>query len=106
MRGDRAEVFCPGFLGPTGTALKQLEADPDRLRRPQVRRGDAWHEVSWDDAFGEVERGLSPILDRYGRDAVAMYLGNGMMIQAPRPGRSVEIVSIYYWILPNFYTRV
>jgi peptidoglycan DL-endopeptidase CwlO len=37
---------------------------------------------------------------------VAMYLGNGMMIQAPRPGRSVEIVSIYYWILPNFYTRV
>jgi peptidoglycan DL-endopeptidase CwlO len=37
---------------------------------------------------------------------VAMYLGHGKMIQAPRPGRSVEIVSIYYWILPNFYTRV
>ena len=37
---------------------------------------------------------------------VAMYLGNDRMIQAPRPGRSVEIVSIYYWILPNFYTRV
>ncbi len=76
VRGDRDDVFSRGFLCPKGTALKQLEADPDRLRRPQVRRGDAWHEVSWDDAFGEVERGLSPILDRYGRDAVAMYLGN------------------------------
>jgi anaerobic selenocysteine-containing dehydrogenase len=76
VRGDRDDVFSHGFLCPKGTALKQLEADPDRLRRPQVRRGDAWHEVSWDDAFGEVERGLSPILDRYGRDAVAMYLGN------------------------------
>jgi peptidoglycan DL-endopeptidase CwlO len=37
---------------------------------------------------------------------VAMYLGNDLMIHAPRPGRSVEIVSLYYWILPNFYTRV
>jgi cell wall-associated NlpC family hydrolase len=37
---------------------------------------------------------------------VAMYLGDGMMIQAPQPGSNVEIVSIYYWILPNLYTRV
>ena len=37
---------------------------------------------------------------------VALYLGNGMMIHAPRPGRSVEIVSIYYWILPDLASRV
>ena len=41
-----------------------------------MRRGDSWHEVSWDDAFAEVERGLTPILERHGRDAVAMYMGN------------------------------
>jgi anaerobic selenocysteine-containing dehydrogenase len=76
VRGDRADVFSRGFLCPKGTALKQLESDPDRLRRPQVRRGDVWHEVSWDDAFAEVDRGLTPILERHGRDAVAMYLGN------------------------------
>ena len=76
VRGDRDDVFSHGFLCPKGTALKQLESDPDRLRRPQVRRGDSWHEVSWDDAFAEVERGLTPILERHGRDAVAMYLGN------------------------------
>jgi len=76
VRGDRDDVFSHGFLCPKGTALKQLESDPDRLRQPQVRRGDSWHEVSWDDAFAEVERGLTPIFEQYGRDAVAMYMGN------------------------------
>ncbi len=36
---------------------------------------------------------------------VALYVGNGMIIQAPRPGRGVEEVSMYYWITPNFYAR-
>ena len=76
VRGDRDDVFSHGYLCPKGTALKQLEADPDRLRLPQVRRGDVWSEVSWDDAFAEVERGLLPILERHDRNAVAMYIGN------------------------------
>src|SRR5207245_2389063 len=63
VRGDRDDVFSHGFLCPKGTALKQLESDPDRLRQPQVRRGDSWHDVSWDDAFAEVERGLTPIFE-------------------------------------------
>jgi cell wall-associated NlpC family hydrolase len=37
---------------------------------------------------------------------VAMYLGGGMIIHAPRPGRSVEIVSMYYWITPDLFGRV
>lgn len=76
VRGDRDDVFSAGFLCPKGTALKQLESDPDRLRRPQLRRGDEWTEVSWDDAFDEIERGLTPIIEAHGRDAVAAYLGN------------------------------
>jgi anaerobic selenocysteine-containing dehydrogenase len=76
VRGDRDDVFSRGYLCPKGTALKQLESDPDRLCRPQVREGDTWSDVSWDDAFAEVERGLTPILERHGRDAVAMYIGN------------------------------
>jgi len=37
---------------------------------------------------------------------VALYLGGGQMIQAPRPGRGVEIVSMYYWTPPDLFTRV
>ncbi len=36
---------------------------------------------------------------------VAIYVGNGMIIQAPRTGRDVEEVSMYYWIAPNFFAR-
>jgi peptidoglycan DL-endopeptidase CwlO len=36
---------------------------------------------------------------------VAIYAGNGMIIQAPRTGRDVEEVSMYYWIAPNFFAR-
>ena len=36
---------------------------------------------------------------------VAMYLGNGMMIHAPRTGKPVQIDSVYYWLPPNFFGR-
>ena len=36
---------------------------------------------------------------------VAMYIGNGMIIHAPRTGRNVEIDSMYYWIPPDFFAR-
>jgi cell wall-associated NlpC family hydrolase len=36
---------------------------------------------------------------------VALYVGHGMIIQAPRTGEDVEEVSMYYWITPNFYAR-
>jgi cell wall-associated NlpC family hydrolase len=36
---------------------------------------------------------------------VALYVGNGMIIQAPRTGRDVEEVSMYYWIPPTFFAR-
>ncbi len=36
---------------------------------------------------------------------VAMYLGGGQMIQAPRPGRDVEIISLNYWIRPDLASR-
>ena len=36
---------------------------------------------------------------------VAIYLGNGKILQAPRPGRSVEIQPINYWIYPDRASR-
>ncbi|WP_137294270.1 C40 family peptidase [Nocardioides dongxiaopingii] len=36
---------------------------------------------------------------------VALYVGDGMMIHAPRAGRPVVEESMYYWITPNFRAR-
>jgi anaerobic selenocysteine-containing dehydrogenase len=76
IRGDREDVFSHGYLCPKAAALKALHEDPDRLRAPMVREGDQWREVGWDDAYAEVERLLSGVRERHGRDAVAIYLGN------------------------------
>ena len=37
---------------------------------------------------------------------VALYLGDGMIIHAPRTGRPVVIDSMYYWIPPTHFGRV
>jgi cell wall-associated NlpC family hydrolase len=37
---------------------------------------------------------------------VALYLGDGMIIHAPRTGRPVTIDSMYYWVPPTFFGRV
>jgi cell wall-associated NlpC family hydrolase len=36
---------------------------------------------------------------------VAMYLGNGRMIHAPRTGEPVQIDSVFYWEPPDFFGR-
>ncbi len=76
IRGDAADVFSRGFICPKGYALKELDADPDRLRTPLVKRDGRHVPVSWDEAFAEIERRLPPIIAAHGRDAVAAYLGN------------------------------
>lgn len=76
IRGDSDDVFSRGFICPKGTAVKHLQEDPDRLRRPLVRDGDGLREAEWDEAFTAVEEGLQPIIEQHGRDAVAMYIGN------------------------------
>jgi anaerobic selenocysteine-containing dehydrogenase len=76
IRGDAQDVFSHGFVCPKGAALKPLHEDPDRVRTPLVRSGTGFEEVSWDDAFAEIDRRLAPIVERHGRDAIAAYLGN------------------------------
>jgi anaerobic selenocysteine-containing dehydrogenase len=76
IRGDRDDVFSHGYICPKGSTLKQLHEDPDRLRRPLVKRDGKHMEVSWEEAFAEVEQRLVPIIEMYGRDAVATYGGN------------------------------
>ena len=71
-RGDRDHVFSHGFVCPKGATFGQLTEDPDRLRRPLVNGA----ETSWEEAFAAVRAGLRPIIEAYGPNALALYLGN------------------------------
>jgi anaerobic selenocysteine-containing dehydrogenase len=78
IRGDADDVFSQGFICPKGNALKGLHEDPDRLRTP-LRKNPAtgeFEEVSWDDAFAEIDERLTKIFAEHGRDSVGAYLGN------------------------------
>ena len=76
IRGDADDPFSQGFICPKGSTLGALHEDPDRLRRPLVRRDGAHVEVSWDEAFAEVDRRLTAVVAEHGPDAVAVYIGN------------------------------
>lgn len=76
IRGDAEDVFSQGFICPKGYAVKELDADPDRLRTPLIKRNGRFESASWDEAFAEIDRRLTPIMREHGRDAVAAYLGN------------------------------
>jgi anaerobic selenocysteine-containing dehydrogenase len=76
IRGDSQDVFSQGYICPKAYSLKELHADRDCIREPMLRRGDQWLKVSWEDAFAEIERGLVPLLQQDGRDALAFYAGN------------------------------
>jgi anaerobic selenocysteine-containing dehydrogenase len=76
VRGDDADVFSVGYICPKGASLGALHHDPDRLRLPLVRRDGELVEVSWDEAFAEIDRRLGAVIAEHGRDAVAVYAGN------------------------------
>jgi anaerobic selenocysteine-containing dehydrogenase len=76
VRGDADDVLSHGFICPKGASFGQLDADPDRLRAPRIRRDGKLVTATWDEAFEAVDAGISRVIGAYGRDAVALYLGN------------------------------
>lgn len=82
IRGDQDDVFSQGFICPKGSTLKQLYEDPDRLRKPVVRRGvdedgaPRFEEVEWDEAFAVVAEKLATVRADHGNSAIGAYLGN------------------------------
>ncbi len=76
IRGDKDNPFSNGFICPKGSTLGRLRDDPDRLRRPLLRRDGTHVEVTWDEAFAEVATRLTAVRATHGDNAVAVYIGN------------------------------
>jgi cell wall-associated NlpC family hydrolase len=60
-----------------------------RISVGQLRPGDL---VFWGSTPGSIHH-------------VAMYIGNGQIIHAPRTGQPVQINSMYYWVPPDYFAR-
>src|SRR5262245_24217037 len=101
VRGHEEDVFSRGYICPKAVALKDLHEDPDRLRAPLVKRNGVFVEVSWDEAFAEIERRLLPIQQQHGRDAVGALFGNpsvhkaGLILYVPRLARALATRNIF-----------
>jgi anaerobic selenocysteine-containing dehydrogenase len=75
-RGDRDDVFSKGFICPKGASFGELDADPDRLRTPLVRKDGELREASWDEAFDTIAARIRPLIEEHGANAVGVLLGN------------------------------
>jgi anaerobic selenocysteine-containing dehydrogenase len=76
VRGDDQDPFSRGYICPKAYALKDLQNDPDRLRRPVRRTGEGWQEIPWDEALAEAADNLLRVRNRHGGESLAIYLGN------------------------------
>jgi anaerobic selenocysteine-containing dehydrogenase len=75
-RGDREDVFSHGFICPKGVSFAELDNDPDRLRRPLVRRDGVLTEATWDEAYTVIAERLGGVVRDHGGTSVGVYLGN------------------------------
>jgi anaerobic selenocysteine-containing dehydrogenase len=76
VRGDDKDPFSQGYICPKAHALKELQHDPDRLRRPIRRKGAGWQEIPWDEALGEAAENLLRVRTQHGPESLGIYLGN------------------------------
>jgi anaerobic selenocysteine-containing dehydrogenase len=74
---DEDDVFSHGYICPKGAAFPELHHDPDRLKTPMRRTpSGSFEPIGWDEAFSIVADRLRATQRRYGRNSVAVYIGN------------------------------
>ncbi len=75
--GNPAHPLSRGHLCPRGTGGIGLLYDPDRLKRPMIRRekrgSQVFEEVSWEAALDYVAENMLRIREKYGPEAMALF---------------------------------
>ena len=64
-----------GFVCEHGFALRELVHSNDRVQHPMIRKGDSFHEVSWEEALQFIATKLSAVKAQHGARALAIQTG-------------------------------
>lgn len=76
IKGDKKDALSKGHICPKATALEDLYTDKDRLKTPIKRTNHGWIDISWEEAYNEIETELKRIQNQYGNNAIGSYRGN------------------------------
>ncbi|MFO1200665.1 MAG: molybdopterin-dependent oxidoreductase [Burkholderiaceae bacterium] len=76
VEGDALDPFSHGHVCPKVVGMIGLQDDPDRLRRPAIRRGERWETASWSEALDFAAQGLLGVKAAHGPQSVGLYRGN------------------------------
>lgn len=80
ISGDRSGTPWNGYICPKGRALPEQHASPRRILRPLARAGDGRPaDIAGERAVKEVAARLRRIVDEHGPEAVAFYIGTGVV---------------------------
>ena len=101
IKGDELDTFSRGHICPKAVSLKDLHEDPDRLKKPLIKKEGKWEEVDWDEAIKYAARSLVDVQIKHSKDAVAVYQGNpsvhnlGTSLFSPEFVRSIKTKNRY-----------
>ena len=76
IEANKNDLFSTGHICAKGLSLAELDADPDRLQTPMIRRNGELVAATYDEAFDLIQRKLTEIRSAHGPNATASYLGN------------------------------
>ena len=69
-----------GFTCPMGEAGLELLYHPDRIRQPMRRKGkkgeSSWDPISWEEALGQISKGLQGLLKKKQADRFGFFFGD------------------------------
>ncbi|MCP4163339.1 MAG: molybdopterin-dependent oxidoreductase [Deltaproteobacteria bacterium] len=77
IEGDKSHPLTKGFCCHKGKKTFERMYHSERLKKPLRKMGDRFFEITWDEAFSEIEEKLKTTINEYGSESILLYSGYG-----------------------------
>ena len=82
VRSDKDHPLTKGYTCPKGRALPEMHHHPDRIERPMRRVDGQLRAATWEVCLDDLGDRLGTIIDRHGPEAIGVYFGSGLGMDA------------------------